>query len=128
MYALLVILILLTAVVLVVAGFVVATTSHDIPRSVSVTFFIIAASAIGGGIWSTYYYDYFPNENTHMHGWPVPYVVFQRDNSDSQWLDFVGPTTLLALPLNWLLFLLPPSFSILIFNVIKKRKKEKASL
>jgi hypothetical protein len=59
--------------------------------------------------WTTNHYDYFPNANTHVHGWPVPVVVFQRDNATSPWLDYVGLTTLLGLPMNFIIFMLLPA-------------------
>jgi riboflavin transporter FmnP len=59
--------------------------------------------------WSTYNYDYLPDANTHVHGWPIPVVVFQRDSATSRWLDFVGPTTVLGLPMNFIIFMLAPS-------------------
>ena len=53
----------------------------------------------------TFHYVYSPNANTRIHGWPVPYIVFQRDAPGEPWLDFVGPTLLLAFPINLVLAL-----------------------
>jgi hypothetical protein len=52
---------------------------------------------------STFQYEFFLNENTRVQGWPVPIIIFQRDNADAPWLDFVG------YPLNFCIFMLIPS-------------------
>jgi len=33
-------------------------------------------------------------------GWPIPYIIYQRENADAPWLDFVGYTVLFAYTLN----------------------------
>ena len=43
------------------------------------------------------------NENTYAYGWPVPVVVFQRESPEDPYRDFVGWTTILAYPLNYLI-------------------------
>jgi len=74
-------------------------------------FAYIATVAVLGAVayLTTYHYDYFPNENTHFHGWPIPVVIFQRIDADSPWADFVGATTLLGLPMNFIIFMFVPS-------------------
>ena len=126
MAGVLIILIFLVAFCLVIAAPFTACSSPYVPRSVSVMYIIAAVLAFGGGIWSTYYYDYYTNPNTHFHGWPIPHVVFQRDNSESEWRDYIGPTILLALPMNWIIFLLPPSLGILVTHLIRKKKNQGA--
>jgi cytochrome bd-type quinol oxidase subunit 2 len=59
--------------------------------------------------WTTFGYESYWNENTRVVGWPVPMVIFQRDDANSPWLDYVGPTTVLALPMNAIIFLFAPS-------------------
>jgi len=124
MAILIIILFLLLTTGLAFTGFAIAATGSHLPRIASVLYFISFAVAIGGGIWSTYYYDYFSNPNTHYHGWPIPHVVFQRDNTESEWRDYVGPTIFLALPINWILFLFPPSVVIVATYLIRKKKKK----
>lgn len=68
----------------------------------------------GAAYWLTYKYQYFPNGNTRVYGWPIPWIVFQRHSPNDPFLDFVGPTYLLALPMNFLLFTLPISLTFLI--------------
>lgn len=58
---------------------------------------------------TTFWYEYFPDENTRIRGWPVPLVVFQRRSAEAPWLDYVGPTTLLGYPLNLAIFMVVPS-------------------
>ena len=71
--------------------------------------------------YSTYIYVYFTNPNTRYHGWPIPTVVFQRDDANSPWLDFVGLTSFLAYPMNLILFLLLPSVLILAWMLFVSR-------
>lgn len=60
----------------------------------------------------TFHFVYMTNENTRVHGWPVPVVIFQRATPEGPWLDYVGATTMLGFPVNlvlltgaWFLFL-----------------------
>ncbi len=66
-------------------------------------FALVAAIAMTG------FFSYHSNPNTHLFGWPIPRAVFQRDTAASQWLDFVGPTMVLAYPMNFMLYLFVPS-------------------
>ena len=84
-------------------------------RWVRVFYFCCLAVAAVAAHYTTYHYSYYPNSNTQMRGWPVPTVVFQRYSPTSPWLDFVGPTTVLAYPMNILLFVLIPSIASLVF-------------
>jgi TRAP-type C4-dicarboxylate transport system permease small subunit len=72
--------------------------------------------------WTTYQYEYFSNENTRICGWPVPTVIFQRDNLEATWDDFVGPTTILGLPMNLAIFMFIPSVIFLGLTYWKPRK------
>jgi len=58
---------------------------------------------------TTFHYTYLANANTRIHGWPVPTVVFQRDGPNEPWLDFVGPTVVLAYPMNVVLYAFIPA-------------------
>lgn len=58
---------------------------------------------------TTFWYEYFPDENTRICGWPVPIVIFQRVSAEAPWLDYVGPTTLLGYPMNLAIFMFVPS-------------------
>jgi hypothetical protein len=75
-------------------------------------FAALAVSGLAASV-STFRYEYYANENTRLCGWPIPYVVFQRANADAPWLDFVGPITVLAYPINIVLFMFIPSLLIL---------------
>ncbi len=63
---------------------------------------------------TTFRYTYLANANTRFHGWPVPTVIFQRDGPDEPWLDFVGPTVVLAYPMNLVLFSIIPAILVLV--------------
>lgn len=73
--------------------------------------FLAAAIA---AYFTTYRYIYYANANTRFHGWPIPHVVFQRDGPTAPWLDFIGPTIVLAYPMNLILFALLPSIVALV--------------
>ena len=58
---------------------------------------------------TTFHCKYYADVNTRFHGWPVPAIIFQRDGPDEPWHDFIGPTAILAFPMNLILFSLLPS-------------------
>jgi hypothetical protein len=72
---------------------------------------------------TSFQYEYFPNANTRICGWPVPTVIFQRENADAHWDDFVGPLTVLSYPLNLAIFLSLPSVAFLAFALKQTRSK-----
>lgn len=76
---------------------------------------LVAAIAMTG------FFSYYSNPNTHVFGWPIPRVVFQRDTATSAWLDYVGPTIVLAYPMNFILYLFVPS--VLFLAVVLRRKR-----
>jgi len=63
---------------------------------------------------ATLFISYYDNPNTRVFGWPIPRVVFQRETPTSPWLDYIGPTIVLAYPMNFVLYLLIPSVVFLI--------------
>ena len=73
----------------------------------------------------TFHYVYSPNMNTQVHGWPVPVVVLQRDAPGEPWLDFVGPTTILGLPINLVLFLGTWFFILWVLSAVITRSRKK---
>lgn len=75
----------------------------------SVAYGAIFCVAAIGTFFTTFRYEYFSNENTRVYGWPVPGIIFQREDANSPWLDFVGPTLLLAYPMNLVIFMFLPS-------------------
>ena len=66
-------------------------------------------------------YVYFSNDDTRVHGWPVPIVIFHRADSDSPWLDYVGFTILLGYPMNFVVFMAAPS--LLLFALVWRRRR-----
>jgi hypothetical protein len=85
------------------------------------SYFSLLAFAMLAAVWCTFGFEYRSNENTRIQGWPVPVIVLQRDGPDAPWLDFVGPTTILALPMNFIAFMLVPSVLALIVANWRKR-------
>lgn len=88
--------------------------SERIPKRVRALHHCCFAAAAVAAWFTTFHYVYHSNANTRFHGWPFPHVIFQRDSPTSPWLDFVGPTTVLSFPMNFLLFVLIPSVVMLI--------------
>jgi hypothetical protein len=87
---------------------------EDNPKRVRVLHHCCFAAAAVAAWFTTFHYVYYSNANTRFHGWPFPHVIFQRDSPTSPWLDFVGPTTLLSFPMNFLLYALIPSVAVII--------------
>ena len=73
------------------------------------SYWIVVILALVATVLMTGYFSYYSNPNTHVFGWPIPQVVFQRDNADSPWLDYVGPTVVLAYPMNFVIYMFVPS-------------------
>jgi len=67
-------------------------------------------------------FSYFHNPNTQVFGWPIPRVVFQRDTPTGPWLDYIGPTIVLAYPMNFVLFMFFPSVVFLVL-ALRRRKR-----
>jgi hypothetical protein len=84
---------------------------------------IVCLIAFAAADISTFHCDYFQNANTHVFGWPMPQVIYQRDDANSPWLDYVGTITMLALPLNAIIFLFPPSLGFLAVGLVVSSKK-----
>jgi hypothetical protein len=87
----------------------------------------LVAAAVAAA-WTTFHYDYFSNENTRICGWPVPVVIFQRENPDSHWDDFVGPMTILGYPINVAIFMLIPSGVFLACSYCSSRRDDKREI
>jgi hypothetical protein len=111
------------ALVAVIAAMIKAA-SASISKALSLSYWAWFVVAAGVCVFTTFNYTYYTNSNTRFHGWPIPTVVFQRDNADSPWLDFVGLTTILAYPMNLILFLVVPSITLLAW-IRFKRQSEK---
>lgn len=86
-----------------------------------ILFLVALVSSCVGAYYSTFNYTYFANANTRFHGWPVPQVIFQRDGPGEPWLDFVGPTVVLAYPMNVVLFSIVPALLVLVVYLAKRR-------
>lgn len=82
------------------------------------SYWIIAFLALVATIGMTGFFSYYLNPNTRIVGWPIPSVVFERDTPTSAWWDFVGPLTLLAFPMNFILYMFIPSVVFLLLSYI----------
>lgn len=106
-------LLLLIAVAVVVWAVIIALFGRT-ATLVRVLYFVCFSAAALTAYFTTFHYIHYTNANTRFHGWPVPTVVYQRDDPSSPWLDYVGPTLVLAYPINFLLFILLPSILVLV--------------
>lgn len=103
------------AVVLVVVG-------HSVRKWLRRSYSLVVLLAFIATFWMTSSFSYYPNPNTHIYGWPIPRVVFQRDTPTSPWLDYVGPTIVLAYPMNFILFMFIPSVATIILVLLWRRR------
>jgi hypothetical protein len=81
-------------------------------------------TSVGGAVaayFTTFRYTYFANANTRLHGWPIPRVIFQRGGPSEPWLDLIGPTIVLAYPINFVLFAITPAIVVLVAYVFTNR-------
>jgi hypothetical protein len=91
------------------------------------SYFVVAILAFVAAFLFTSYFSYYANPNTHVFGWPVPRVIFQRDTPTSPWLDYVGPTILLAYPMNFVVYMSIPSLALIILAVRRRRQKHETA-
>jgi len=85
--------------------------------------FLVALLGCGvAAYFTTFRYTYFINANTRIHGWPVPIVIFQRTAAGEPWLDYVGSTSLLAYPLNLVLFMVLPALGVVVGGRLRKKE------
>lgn len=82
----------------------------------------VSAAILVVAFWTSCCYEYSPDDNTRVQGWPVALVVYQRDDANSPWLDYVGFTTLFGLPMNFIIFMFIPSYLFLVADYVRQRK------
>jgi len=104
------------------AGAVVSSSATS--RGLRAPYAAAALLALAATVATTGFLSYFWNPDTHVYGWPIPRVIFQRDTADSPWLDYVGPTVVLAYPMNFIVYMFLPSL-VFISIVLLRRKREK---
>ncbi len=103
------------AVILVVVG-------RSVRRWFGFSYCVILLLAFIAAFLMTSLFSYYTNQNTHVFGWPVPRVVFQRDTPTSPWLDYIGPTIVLAYPMNFILYMFIPSVGVIISILLWRRR------
>jgi hypothetical protein len=82
----------------------------------SLAYGLVGLIAAGAAVWLTFFYDYWANPDTHIHGWPAAIAIFHRDSPTAPFLDYVVPGLLgvsfvYAVNLSLLMFL--PSIGLL---------------
>lgn len=117
-----IILLLFLAACVLVAWAAYAAIAGQIPPWSRVFYLIALMSSVAGAYFTTFHYVYFANANTRFHGWPVPTVIFQREGPGEPWLDFIGPTAILAYPMNLVLFAFIPALIVLATCARRHRK------
>jgi ribose/xylose/arabinose/galactoside ABC-type transport system permease subunit len=88
------------------------------------SFVVITLALSALAFWTTFHCERFVDANTRDIGWPIPCMVFQRKDAHSPWLDFVGPISVLAYPMNLTLFLIVPSLVFLGIALIRFRRED----
>lgn len=83
------------------------------------SYWLVVILVIVTTIVMTGYFSYYSNPNTQVFGWPIARVIFQRKTPDSPWLDYFGPTAVLAYPINFILSMFIPS---VIFVLLSRRR------
>jgi hypothetical protein len=86
------------------------------------SYFIIVLLTLLAAFLVTSFFSYYSDPNTHIFGWPVPRVIFQRDTPTSPWLDYVGPTIVLAYPMNFITYMFVPSVAFIILSIRRRRR------
>ena len=101
------------APLVIIAAIVLAIKNRVSPflKKLYLGFTLLTAAAL---FYTSYFHVYYSNPNTKVHGWPFSYLVFQRRDSTSPWLDYVG-SPLLTYPASLVLFLTIPSLLLLIW-------------
>jgi hypothetical protein len=106
------------------AGAVISRSATS--RCLRSSYTVVALVALAATVATTGFLSYFSNPNTHVYGWPIPRVIFQRETATSPWLDYVGPTLVLAYPMNFIIYMFLPSV-VFIGIVLLRRRHEKRS-
>jgi hypothetical protein len=98
---------------------------RNVRRWLSRSYFIVVPLAFIAAFLVTSFFSYSSNPNPHVYGWPVPRVIFQRDTPTSPWLDYIGPTIVLAYPMNFILYMFVPSVAAIVFILVWRRRDRK---
>lgn len=88
---------------------------------------VAALVALAAAVATTGFLSYYSNSNTHVYGWPIPRVIFQRDTATSPWLDYVGPTMVLAYPMNFIVYMFLPSIVFIGIVLLRRRHEKRAN-
>ena len=119
--AILLLIVFLAMVAVDIWATVIVIFLHRLSGWLRFSYFIITFLTLVTAVLMTSAFSYYANPNTHVFGWPVPQVIFQRDTPTSPWLDYVGPTVFLAYPMNFIVYLCIPSVAFIILAMRKRR-------
>lgn len=108
-----------------ILAFILVVIGRNVRAWLSRSYLIVMALALVVAFLMTFFFSYYSNPNTHIFGWPIPRVIFQRDTPTSPWLDYVGPTILLAYPMNFILYMFIPSVLAIIFILAWRRRNRR---
>ena len=97
-------------------------------RGLRSAYAVVALVALAATVATTGFLSYFSNPNTHVYGWPIPRVIFQRDTATSPWLDYVGPAVVLAYPMNFIVYMFLPSIVFIGLALLKRRRERGANI
>lgn len=111
MFAIILLIFIGAAGIIVWAAF--ASIAGRVPLWTRVAYLLALCGCTIASYFTTFRYTYPADANTRFRGWPVPTVIFQRDGPNEPWLDYVGPTVVLAYPMNLVLFAILPAFLVL---------------
>lgn len=102
---------------------IIVVFNRRMTRPFRIVYLVLFITIAVGAYFTTYRYDYYMNQNTHFYGWPMPTVIYQRQDPSSRWLDFVGLPTVFAYPINICLLLFVPSLIFLVIRLLRNRRK-----
>lgn len=77
-------------------------------------YFLTLGISVVVSVYTTFVTEYMVDENTRIVGWPVLLMVWHRRTIEGPWLDYIGPTVLLAYPINVSIFMFVPSVLLLV--------------
>ena len=93
---------------------IVDALSDRMAVSARIAYILVLMGIAFTSVYMTFVYTWDMNENTQIHGWPIPIAIFKRKGLGEHWDDYIGPTLFLALPLNFILFAFLPSLFTLV--------------
>ena len=117
----------LAIVVVDILALIYVLMQRSVHKWLSISYLFVVLLALVATILTTGVYSYYSNPNTHVFGWPIPRVIFQRDTPTSPSLEYVGPTIVLAYPINFALYMFFLSAGAILLILRWRRHDQKQS-